>query len=181
MGPSSNWYFTAPYHRLSHFLSPPIPACAPFSNPVAQAIPFLFIREAFSFVPYSNRTVPWHVLVQKSSPSRDSPFPSGLPFLLGSLRVQFATLPIHQQRISRTPYVAYALILFYSLAIRMVGTSSLNRSDRLWTVNDAYTPPLHSPNILFPNLIMDLRDTHTARLQRNYWRIPPFQLHTDVS
>lgn len=44
VGPSCNrWYLTAPYHPHSHFLSLPIPAGATFSNPLAQAIPFLFI------------------------------------------------------------------------------------------------------------------------------------------
>jgi len=57
--------------------------------------------------------------------------------------------------------VAYTLILSYALAIRMVGTFSLNLSDRPWMVSDAYTPPLSSPNILIPNLIMDLRDGHS--------------------
>jgi hypothetical protein len=63
--------------------------------------------------------------------------------------------------LASTPYVAYALILSYSPAIRMVGTSTLNRSDRPWMVSDAHTPPLPSQNILFPNLTMDLRDRHS--------------------
>jgi hypothetical protein len=80
-------------------------------------------------------TIPWHVLVQKSSPSRDCPF----------LRAPAAFNVPHYRStcsdsLASTPYVAYTLILSHALAIRMVGTSSLNRSDRLWTVGDAYTP-----------------------------------------
>jgi hypothetical protein len=49
VGPTFDWwYLTAPYHPRSLFFSPPIPAGATLSNPVAQAIPFLFILEAFS-------------------------------------------------------------------------------------------------------------------------------------
>lgn len=59
--------------------------------------------------------------------------------------------------------MAYTLILSPPDAFairRLVGTSGLNRSDRPWMVSDASTPPFPSPNILFPNLTMDLRDRH---------------------
>jgi hypothetical protein len=63
-----------PYHLHSLSFSPPIPAGATLSNPVAQAIPFLFILEAFSYPP--SPVIPWRVQVpvQNSNQSRDYPF-----------------------------------------------------------------------------------------------------------
>ena len=50
-----------------------------------------------------------------------------------------------------------------------------------WSV--AHIPPLSSPIISFPNLIMDLRDRHSEVAAKLLARpcIPPFQLHTDLS